>query len=95
MLLAQKQFSKEALEDISHRLRTRARQMPCPAEACGRAEGCFAHNGFGIGLGFAKKVITAQAGSLRVMNCSPHGAVFEIRFFETVLRWMRCASCEI
>lgn len=45
----------------------------------------YTKNGFGIGLAFAKKVISAQNGSLRASDCVPHGAVFEIRFYKTVV----------
>ena len=45
----------------------------------------YAKTGFGIGLAFAKKVITAQDGSLKAANRSPHGAVFEIRFYPTTV----------
>ena len=41
----------------------------------------FAKNGYGIGLAFAKRVITGQNGSLQVRNAEPHGAVFDIRFY--------------
>ncbi|MCQ2469806.1 MAG: hypothetical protein MJ100_08355 [Ruminococcus sp.] len=33
----------------------------------------YAKNGFGIGLAFAKKVISAQDGSLKASNVKPHG----------------------
>ena len=45
----------------------------------------YTKNGFGIGLAFAKKVIIAQNGSLRASDCVPHGAVFEIRFYKTIV----------
>lgn len=45
----------------------------------------YSKNGFGIGLAFAKKVITAQDGSLRASNRKPHGAVFDIHFYKTVI----------
>ena len=41
----------------------------------------YTKNGFGIGLAFAKKVISAQEGSLRAANQRTGGAVFEIRFY--------------
>lgn len=41
----------------------------------------YTKNGFGIGLAFAQKVISAQDGSLRAANRSPNGAVFTIRFY--------------
>ncbi len=43
----------------------------------------YVKNGYGIGLAFAKKVISAQDGSLKAFNRNPHGAVFAIRFFKT------------
>ncbi len=42
-------------------------------------------NGFGIGLDFAKRVISAQDGSLRASNIKPHGAAFSIHFFHTTI----------
>lgn len=45
----------------------------------------YTKNGFGIGLSFAQKVITAQEGSLRASNCKPNGAKFEIHFYKTVI----------
>jgi len=39
-------------------------------------------NGFGIGLAFARKIITSQNGSLQVRNIQPHGAEFEIRIYK-------------
>ena len=41
----------------------------------------YTKNGFGIGLAFAQKVITAQDGSLRACNVKPNGAEFTIRFY--------------
>ena len=41
----------------------------------------YTKNGFGIGLAFAKKVVSAQDGSLKAANHSPNGAVFTIRFY--------------
>ena len=41
----------------------------------------FSKTGYGIGLAFAKRVITEQGGSLQARNAEPHGAEFEIRFF--------------
>lgn len=43
----------------------------------------YTKNGFGIGLAFAKKVISAQDGSLKAANRSTGGAVFTIRFYHT------------
>ncbi len=45
----------------------------------------FAKNGYGIGLAFARKIIAAQNGSLRVRNAVPHGAQFELRLYKTVV----------
>ncbi len=45
----------------------------------------YTKNGFGIGLAFAKKVIAAQEGKIRVFNQKPHGAVFQIRFYLNVV----------
>lgn len=43
----------------------------------------FAKKGYGIGLAFAKKIITEQGGSLQVHNAEPHGAVFDLRMYRT------------
>ena len=45
----------------------------------------FAKKGYGIGLAFARRVITEQSGSIQVRNASPHGAQFDIRFYKTVV----------
>ena len=45
----------------------------------------YTKNGFGIGLAFAKKVISAQDGSLKASNHKPHGAVFDIHFYKTTI----------
>ncbi len=45
----------------------------------------FAKNGYGIGLAFAKKVITAQNGSLQVRNAKAGGAEFDLRIYRTVV----------
>ena len=45
----------------------------------------YTKNGFGIGLAFARKVITAQQGTLKASNHKPHGAVFMIRFYKTAI----------
>ena len=45
----------------------------------------YTKNGFGIGLAFAKKVISAQNGSLKASNRKPHGAVFDIRFYKSTI----------
>lgn len=41
----------------------------------------YTKNGFGIGLAFAKKVISAQNGSLKASNRTPNGAQFKISFY--------------
>lgn len=43
----------------------------------------YTKNGFGIGLAFAKKVISSQNGSLKASNRDPNGALFQITFFNT------------
>ncbi len=43
----------------------------------------YTKNGFGIGLAFAKKVISAQDGSLKASNREPNGALFQIAFYNT------------
>ncbi len=43
----------------------------------------FAKKGYGIGLAFAKKIITEQSGSLQVHNAEPHGAVFDLRMYKS------------
>jgi signal transduction histidine kinase len=43
----------------------------------------YTKNGFGIGLAFTKKVISAQDGSLKAANRSTSGTVFTIRFYHT------------
>ncbi len=45
----------------------------------------FARNGYGIGLAFARNVIAAQNGSLQVRNAKPHGAQFDLRFYNTTV----------
>jgi len=45
----------------------------------------YTKNGFGIGLAFSKKVISAQDGSLKASNRKPHGAVFDIHFYKTTI----------
>ena len=45
----------------------------------------YTKNGFGIGLAFAKKVITAQDGSLKAANRHPHGAQFVLHFYQTTI----------
>ena len=45
----------------------------------------YTKNGFGIGLAFAKKVISAQDGSLKAANHKPHGAMFDIHFYKTTI----------
>lgn len=41
----------------------------------------FAKNGYGIGLAFAKRVITGMNGSIQVRNARPQGALFDLRFY--------------
>ena len=41
----------------------------------------FNKSGYGIGLAFARKIITLQNGSLTVKNAPPLGAEFEIRIY--------------
>ena len=43
----------------------------------------FGKNGYGIGLAFARKVISLQNGSLQVRNAPPLGAEFEIRVYHS------------
>ena len=45
----------------------------------------FSKNGYGIGLAFAKKVITSQNGSIQVHNGKNGGAQFDLRFYKTVV----------
>ena len=45
----------------------------------------FAKKGFGIGLAFARKIVTGQHGSLQVRNAVPHGAQFDLRFYKTTV----------
>ena len=45
----------------------------------------YTKNGFGIGLAFAKRVISVQDGSLRAANVKPNGAEFTIRFYHTAI----------
>lgn len=45
----------------------------------------YTKNGYGIGLAFAKKVISAQDGSLKASNRKPNGAEFNIHFFKTTI----------
>lgn len=45
----------------------------------------FSHAGYGIGLSFARKIITAQGGTIQVRNIKPHGAQFDIRFYDSVI----------
>lgn len=43
----------------------------------------FSKAGYGIGLAFARRIITSQGGSIQVRNASPHGAQFDIRFYHS------------
>ena len=45
----------------------------------------FSQTGYGIGLSFARKIIVSQGGSIQVRNLSPHGAQFDIRFYDSVI----------
>lgn len=42
----------------------------------------FGKDGYGIGLAFARKIISLQNGSLQVKNAPPLGASFEIRMYD-------------
>ena len=42
----------------------------------------YTKSGYGIGLAFAKKVISEQDGSLKASNRKPHGTVFDIHFYK-------------
>ena len=43
----------------------------------------FSRNGYGIGLAFARRIITSQNGSLTVRNAEPDGAEFDLRLYRT------------
>lgn len=43
----------------------------------------FSKAGYGIGLAFARRIITSQGGSIQVHNARPHGAQFDIRFYNS------------
>lgn len=45
----------------------------------------FTKTGYGIGLSFARKIITSQNGSILVRNAVPNGAQFDIRFYQSVV----------
>ena len=45
----------------------------------------FSKAGYGIGLSFARQIITAQNGSIQVRNAEPNGAQFDIRFYRTTV----------
>lgn len=47
--------------------------------------GSFSKAGYGIGLAFARRIITAQNGSIQVRNAQPHGAQFDLRFYRSVV----------
>lgn len=47
----------------------------------GNSHSGFGKNGYGIGLAFARKIISMQNGSLTVKNAPPLGAEFEIRMY--------------
>lgn len=40
---------------------------------------------FGIGLALARTIVTAQNGTLKAGNRAPHGAMFTIRFYKSVV----------
>lgn len=42
-------------------------------------------NSFGIGLALARTIVTAQNGTLKAENRTPHGAVFTVRFYKGVV----------
>lgn len=41
----------------------------------------YTKNGFGIGLAFAKKVVSTEDGILKAANRTPNGAIFTMRFY--------------
>ena len=45
----------------------------------------FSGNGYGIGLAFAKKVVRAMDGTIKISNAEPQGAQFEMRFYKTTV----------
>ena len=45
----------------------------------------FSKNGYGIGLSYARKIVTAMHGSLQCRNAEPHGAQFDLRMYKTVV----------
>ena len=45
----------------------------------------YTKKGYGIGLAFAKKVITEQNGSLKASNRKPSGALFDIKFYKVAI----------
>ena len=45
----------------------------------------FSKAGYGIGLAFARRIITAQGGSIQVRNAAPQGAQFDIRFYQSAV----------
>lgn len=45
----------------------------------------YTKNGYGIGLAFAKKVITEQNGSLKASKRKPCGALFSIKFYNSAI----------
>ena len=42
-------------------------------------------SGFGIGLAYSRKVIVSQNGSIQAKNTASHGALFDIRFYKTII----------
>ena len=45
----------------------------------------FSKAGYGIGLAFARRIITSQGGSIQVRNAAPQGAQFDIRFYHSAV----------
>ncbi len=45
----------------------------------------YTKNGYGIGLAFARKIAASQNGSLTASNSENGGAVFDMRFYKTVV----------
>jgi len=45
----------------------------------------FSGSGYGIGLAFAKKVVSELGGTIQIRNAKPHGAQFELRFYKTTV----------
>lgn len=43
----------------------------------------FSGSGYGLGLAFARRIVTSQNGSLTVQNVEPHGTQFDLRLYRT------------